>query len=315
MPDYDTTSGPRGLSAAFDAIAKRQEAERDRAREFKALQEYAEVAHGVSKDVSTPLNLDSLKGLVRGKEAQSIRLDAERRANLDMSRHLLESEREARIAASQAAMPGFAQSLARYAAGYQPGTGSAPLRSMQPLEAYAAALQDNPDAARGVNPADLSRMLLDDSNGDLTTGTFTHPITGAAFVVRGRQILPAGWEQGADPDQGPEIPGYFTVRTSRGGVQYIKKPEPKTEPAPKPPAALESAYYKALAAESEALAKYRARPSDDSLRQAFDAASAHRKKLEKERDSFRAPAPTAPAQTGAKKFRFNPQTNDLEEVR
>jgi len=65
--------GITDLGQAFGGlIEKKKEDERNRAREFKALQEYADVAGYATKDQTTAMDLDSLKGLVRGNESKTI---------------------------------------------------------------------------------------------------------------------------------------------------------------------------------------------------------------------------------------------------
>lgn len=47
-------------------MEKRREEEKNRAREFKALQEYADVTGIAPKDKTTPMGLDSLRGMIEG---------------------------------------------------------------------------------------------------------------------------------------------------------------------------------------------------------------------------------------------------------
>lgn len=62
----------RGIDKAGDAVAQVMEEQKNRARMFKSLQEYAATAHGIEKDATAPMSLDELQGLVRGKEVQKI---------------------------------------------------------------------------------------------------------------------------------------------------------------------------------------------------------------------------------------------------
>jgi hypothetical protein len=85
MPDYDTSSLGRGVFAGLDAYATAVDEQKTRAREFKALQEFADATGIAGKDQTTVLDLESLKGLVRGGEAKRAQQEQQRKAQMEQA--------------------------------------------------------------------------------------------------------------------------------------------------------------------------------------------------------------------------------------
>ena len=82
----------QGISQAGDAIfaglasyAAAQEEQKTRAREFKALQEFADATGIADKNQTTVLDLESLKGLVRGAEGKRAMDEQRRKATLEQA--------------------------------------------------------------------------------------------------------------------------------------------------------------------------------------------------------------------------------------
>lgn len=84
--DYDTHSLGAGISRAMESFAQAQEETKNRAREFKALQEYADATGYADKNTTTTMDLDALKGLVRGSEAKRIQSEHEERLGFERRR-------------------------------------------------------------------------------------------------------------------------------------------------------------------------------------------------------------------------------------
>ena len=85
MPDYDTSSLGRGVFAGLNAFAEAKDEQKTRAREFKALQEFADATGIAAKDQTTVLDLESLKGLVRGGEAKRAQQEQQRKAQMEQA--------------------------------------------------------------------------------------------------------------------------------------------------------------------------------------------------------------------------------------
>jgi len=60
----------RGIDSVFEGIAARKKEEKTRAREFKSMQEYLDAAGIATKDQTTPMDLERLKGLAQGHMAK-----------------------------------------------------------------------------------------------------------------------------------------------------------------------------------------------------------------------------------------------------
>lgn len=69
--DYIAFGLNRGVDRFLESIEKRKEEEKLRAREFKALAEFADASGMLSKDQATVMDRDSLKGFVQGKMYQN----------------------------------------------------------------------------------------------------------------------------------------------------------------------------------------------------------------------------------------------------
>lgn len=76
MPDYNLNPLFAGIAQGFKATEDAAEEYKSRAREFKALQEFADATGMADKDRTTTMDLESLRGFVRGAEAK--RANAER---------------------------------------------------------------------------------------------------------------------------------------------------------------------------------------------------------------------------------------------
>jgi hypothetical protein len=79
--------GARGFSQGIDklgaGLAKGLEKQKDDAKMFKSLQEYADSAGIATKDQTTPMDLDSLKGLVEGTIAKQHNKEALQRLQMN----------------------------------------------------------------------------------------------------------------------------------------------------------------------------------------------------------------------------------------
>lgn len=80
--EYIAAGISRGVDSLSDAIARHQDETKNRAREYKALQEYADVMGYAPKDATTTMNLDNLRGLVRGEEAKQVVSERKQRQDL-----------------------------------------------------------------------------------------------------------------------------------------------------------------------------------------------------------------------------------------
>ena len=76
MPDYNPNPLFAGIAQGFKGAEDAAEEYKTRAREFKALQEFADATGIADKDRTTTMDLDSLRGFVRAGEAR--RVEAER---------------------------------------------------------------------------------------------------------------------------------------------------------------------------------------------------------------------------------------------
>ncbi len=88
------------LAGGFERLAEQREREREeqktRAREFKALQEFADATGIAPKDQTTTMDLESLRGFVRGAEGKRAIEEQQRRAKLESDR-LAEELRSNRV--------------------------------------------------------------------------------------------------------------------------------------------------------------------------------------------------------------------------
>lgn len=95
-----------GLRQMADVQEKRDEETKNRAREFKALQEYADATGYADKNTTTTMDLDSLKGLVRGSEAKRIQGEQQERMGFERRRvNLAEQIAQQELARYNAAAP------------------------------------------------------------------------------------------------------------------------------------------------------------------------------------------------------------------
>lgn len=76
MPDYNPNPLFAGIAQGFKGAEDAAEEYKTRAREFKALQEFADATGIADKDRTTTMDLESLRGFVRAGEAR--RVEAER---------------------------------------------------------------------------------------------------------------------------------------------------------------------------------------------------------------------------------------------
>lgn len=78
------------LAGGFERLAEQRDREREeqktRAREFKALQEFADATGIAPKDQTTTMDLESLRGFVRGAEGKRAIEEQRRRAKLEADR-------------------------------------------------------------------------------------------------------------------------------------------------------------------------------------------------------------------------------------
>lgn len=82
MPDYQPGLVYQGIAQGLAAFGEAQEEQKTRAREFKALQEFADATGIAGKDQTTVMDLDSLKGFVRGAEGKRAIDEQKRKAQL-----------------------------------------------------------------------------------------------------------------------------------------------------------------------------------------------------------------------------------------
>jgi len=85
MSDYDTSSLGRGIFAGLSSYADAVDEQKTRAREFKALQEFADATGIAGKDQTTVMDLESLKGFVRGAESKRAIAEQQRKAQMDQA--------------------------------------------------------------------------------------------------------------------------------------------------------------------------------------------------------------------------------------
>jgi len=85
MPDYNPGLLYQGLSQGLSAFADAQEEQKTRAREFKALQEFADATGIAGKDQTTVMDLESLKGFVRGAESKRAIQEQQRKAQMEQA--------------------------------------------------------------------------------------------------------------------------------------------------------------------------------------------------------------------------------------
>jgi hypothetical protein len=220
------------LSGMMARGERAKEEEKQRAREFKSLQEYADVGLGVPKDQTLTLDLDTLRGLVQGKTLQQAR---EKEATQQRYQTALAKMAEQQVSAGEA-LPAFMQSFnaglvgaggpafaeasaGRPASGVEmtPGMAAAGLTpgmvgsrsgvgGVTPLEAFVS-------AARGPGAAAVGSQQLD----NLLMGLSRFEAAGGKSPF---QLGPEGIVDLAKYG----MPGAYAVKTSSGQYQLREDP-------------------------------------------------------------------------------------------
>lgn len=85
MPDYQPGLAYQGIAQGLEAFGAAQEEQKTRAREFKALQEFADATGIAGKDQTTVMDLDTLKGFVRGAEGKRAMQEQQRKAQQEQA--------------------------------------------------------------------------------------------------------------------------------------------------------------------------------------------------------------------------------------
>lgn len=88
-----------GAKGALMGAAEEADPElKRRNQEFQSLQKYAEAAHGLPKEQTTPMGLDELRGVVRGYEYQAMQREKDEAQAIQRDRNDLERERQQSVA-------------------------------------------------------------------------------------------------------------------------------------------------------------------------------------------------------------------------
>lgn len=239
------------LSYMVERHEQQKDEDKQRARKFKSLVDYADTAGIMSKDKAMTMDVDSLEGAVQGFAAKK-KFD-EVAANLKKFQQ--ENDDRAALAGfardfssgDTSALRGMTSVLNMPTSTEEAGNRiysalSDFLTATQPNNRLSFALARNPGAP--ANPQfDNSLNALVRFGGvdpELTTGTFTVPGTGATFVTRGKQILPAGFVPQEGSDTNTPVPQHdeegnligWTVTDIRGHATFhANKSNAKLPPA------------------------------------------------------------------------------------
>lgn len=228
----------RMLEFAAEQNAQRQKENRDRAREFKANQEIAEVAFGLPKDVSLTMGADRLKGFVAGKTVEQT---LQQQALQNLARYA-SAMRDAQEIRGSDAMAGFAGDLGKqlhpqlspqFEDYYENPEKHKERPAVDVMGAYAGALSRHPEAAMSGKLRDVTGSIdqlrshateVIEVDGqkylrNLSTGGL-HPVP--RNFSGNTPVLPLVDETG-------KVLGYG-IPNSRGGITQLRSSEGKRHP-------------------------------------------------------------------------------------
>jgi hypothetical protein len=179
-----------------NALEKRQEDEKNRAREFKALSEYADASGLLNKDQAQVMDLDSLRGFIKGKiyeeEDSRKRMDDVLKAE-HLNQYLKQNESQAALAEMA---KGYGHNVMNQY--YEEGDAS------QPFPSIADALANNPNAINAPNFASMLHYLPQANGAGMEPKFIDIPGTGhkAAYIPGhgGLNVVPKA------PEAGPTEP-------------------------------------------------------------------------------------------------------------
>lgn len=158
MP-YDTTSLGAGISRTLEAYAAQKEEQKQRARKFKALQQYAAASGYADMDVTGPMGLEELDAYVAGKKTEELR----------KQQQAVEARQQAQLKLEQDRY-GLAKLESDRLAGREPG-----LRAYQDAQTAALKAARVDDAAMGAALAEFARTN-ERGVGDLPAGLGQSPL-------------------------------------------------------------------------------------------------------------------------------------------
>jgi hypothetical protein len=95
MPDYNPGLLFQGLNQGLAAFADAQDEQKTRAREFKALQEFADATGIMSKDQSITADLETLRGQVKAGVYKKDQAEAQRKAQMEMAQFAAQQKQQA----------------------------------------------------------------------------------------------------------------------------------------------------------------------------------------------------------------------------
>lgn len=200
------------LTGLYEQKQKREEEDKQRARKFKAMVEYADTAGIMSKDRALTMGVDELEGAVQGFSAKQ-----------QIEKGIAELAKAKAEQEDRNALLGFAQDFSQ-------GTNA-------PMERFASALGRNPGAFASPqfdNSLNVLKAFAPEAQEDLTPGVFEVPDSGALFAYRGKQFLPAGFKPkagGGDVKELKSPSGQLLgfLRVDARGREKIIKPPPNTQ--------------------------------------------------------------------------------------
>ena len=222
----------QGMQRLAEGVAKglekKKEEDKSRAREFKALAEYGETRGYITKDQAITKDLDSLRGLIRGKEAAAVQEEQDLKKREMLQRIAAQQQQMDSSNAFGSAMQRASSSTMTIPNTTLPGifadrtvqTTHAPTRDeiMSSLSATPGAWQ-SPQAKELLN-----YHLMQDPTGKAAAQLAFQedPVSGKRFATFGNSISPSGINPiKAQATEFPDVRGYVKVPKGDGSFQYL----------------------------------------------------------------------------------------------
>lgn len=242
-----------GLDRWSEMLDRQTEEDKNRAREFKSLQEYADVTGIAPKERTTVMDLETLRGMVQARVYQDQR--AKERASLDYQNAMalnLQAQTDAAQAANRSsqAMSDFARAYANAGAPTLTGLrdylanpadmtnlpGMLQFPQLSELAKVRAGLAAAPEAAANPN---FDNMLVGLSrlaglNGRTGGGyeLVQDPVSGKRFFLYGNSALPSGEDLAVTQQAGTETRTVGGHDQYWSGRQWMNFPEDRSLPTP-----------------------------------------------------------------------------------